>query len=216
MQYFGDMRVIPLMGGRRRGGFTLIELLVVIAIISVLIGILLPVLSAARIRGRRSVCEANLRQLSVAMRSYLDSSGDVYPYASYMPSIDPFPIHDEENDEDEESEKAIIIADVLADHVGPDARVFACPADLGEIDRGLPHGTKPYYATEKSSYEYRWRLGGRTIKELLERRAEFFGRRTMENNFWIFRDIDNFHGPPDKPGARRYVYNDGHVTDFED
>lgn len=198
---------------RHRSGFTLIELLVVIGIISILLGILIPVLSAARARGKVTVCSNNLRQLMTAMRSYLDGSGDIYPYASYMPSVDPYPIG---SWGDNEATGAVIIADVLANHVGPDARVFACPADVGAIDRGPPNGTQPYFKTEKSSYEYRYRLGGRSIKEVLDRRAEFFGHRTAENTYWIFRDIDNFHGEGGKPGARRYVYNDGHVADFED
>jgi hypothetical protein len=29
------------------------------------------------------------------------------------------------------------------------------------------------------------------------------------------RDFNNFHGEPGKDGARRYLYYDGHVTDFE-
>jgi len=191
---------------RRRLGFTLIELLVVIGIIAILIGILVPVLSAARSRGRRTACSNNLRQLMVAMRSYLDGSGDIYPFGSFMPSIDPFPI---------ENGEAILIPDVLADHIGPDPKVFACPGDIGAIDRGPPHGNKTYYSTEKSSYEYRSRLGGRSLKQVLDRRAEFLGTHILENTYWIFRDIDNFHGEGGKPGARRYVYNDSHVTDYE-
>jgi prepilin-type N-terminal cleavage/methylation domain-containing protein len=196
----------------RRFGFTLIELLMVIGIIGVLIGILAPVLSAARSRGKRTVCASNLRQLMTGMRSYLDASGDIYPYASYMPSVDPYPI---QADDDNEANGAIVFADVLAPHLGDDSKAFNCPADYGGIDRGLPNGTQPYYVTEKSSYEYRYRLGGRSLKQVLDRRAEFMGRRTSESIYWIFRDIDNFHGPAGKPGARRYVYNDGHVADFE-
>ena len=195
-----------------RSAFTLIELLMVIGIIAVLIGILAPVLSAARSRGKRTVCSNNLRQLMTGMSSYLNSSGDIYPYASYMPSVDPYPI---EADDDNEAAGAIIFADVLAPHMGEDSKAFNCPADFGGIDRGPPHGPTPYYVTEKSSYEYRYRLGGRSLKQVLDRRAEFMGRRTSESIYWIFRDIDNFHGPAGKPGARRYVYNDTHVADFE-
>jgi prepilin-type N-terminal cleavage/methylation domain-containing protein/prepilin-type processing-associated H-X9-DG protein len=53
-------------------GFTLIELLVVIAVIAVLLAILMPVASAARERGQRTVCLNNLRQLTLAWIQYAD------------------------------------------------------------------------------------------------------------------------------------------------
>lgn len=52
--------------------FTLIELLVVVAIIALLISILIPGLTLAREQARRTRCAANLAQLGVAWRMYLD------------------------------------------------------------------------------------------------------------------------------------------------
>jgi prepilin-type processing-associated H-X9-DG protein len=58
---------------------TLLELLVVIGGLSLLAGLLLPVVTAARQRAWSATCTSHLRQLALAFRLYCDDYEDTFP-----------------------------------------------------------------------------------------------------------------------------------------
>jgi prepilin-type processing-associated H-X9-DG protein len=70
---------------RHSGAFSLLELLVVLATIALLMGVLLPSLSAVKASGRSAVCVSNLRQMAVAARQYALAHQYFPPAIRYEP-----------------------------------------------------------------------------------------------------------------------------------
>jgi len=60
-------------------GFSIVELLVVISIIVMIMSITLPSLSKAKVNARRAECLSQVRQLTIANRTYLDDFVEVFP-----------------------------------------------------------------------------------------------------------------------------------------
>lgn len=194
-----------------RRAFTLIELLIVIAILALIMGILFPAISHARVQARRTVCANNLREIGRGFLEYLTESRDILPYASLTPSNGPAPLT---------TDKAIYIADVLRGYVGND-EIFRCPDDVSGISRPPPNEGRSYFESEKSSYEYRtsigprFLLGGKRVEEVSNLINQWTNRVAAPNSIWLMRDYNNFHGRVGSVRARSYLYVDGHVGDFE-
>lgn len=64
---------------RRNDAFTLVELLTVIAIIGILAAIIIPVVGKVRQSANKSTCASNLRQVGVALNSYLADHREALP-----------------------------------------------------------------------------------------------------------------------------------------
>lgn len=67
-----------------RKKFTIIELLITIVIITIIAGILLPVLNSAKERGVSVQCIGNLRQHGLAFSQYTDINNGIFPFATTL------------------------------------------------------------------------------------------------------------------------------------
>lgn len=76
---------------RGRRGFSLVELLVVIGVITILIGMLMPVLVRVRIAAQSTACKSNLRQIGLAMTLRAGEHRGFVPMAGLMNDL-PVPL----------------------------------------------------------------------------------------------------------------------------
>jgi len=132
---------------RNSNAFTLIELLVVIAVIALLLAILLPALRKAKATAKRTVCQANLKQIALAWNMYLDDNEGYFYQAvnanlnyggwkgtvnESEPNVPPRPLN-----------SYLSLAPIL--ETENEAKVFCCPADRGGV---------PGFAVREKVYRY--------------------------------------------------------------
>lgn len=135
-------------------GFTLIELLVVIAIIAILAAMLLPALSAAKVRAIRTACASNEKQIGIALTMYCDDNKDFFP--SYWQWAD-------WGGKKGNGNPAVHGWNLPADkrplnqYVEMDTKVFACPGDRGDSQNPSTPPGQSCYDSWGNSYVMPWR-----------------------------------------------------------
>jgi len=109
--------------------FTLLELLVVIAVIALLLGILMPALSGARSQAKATICQSNLRQLTLANTGYATENDGFYVPAASDIGIPEGNLHRWHGVRDSTNEPFDSLRSPIAGYLG-DGGVKECPKNV--------------------------------------------------------------------------------------
>jgi len=119
--------------------FTLVELLMVIAVIAILAALMLPVLSSAKSRAKRTTCLNNLKQINLAVHVYAGNNDD------RLPDAGPATYN---------SFRELVKGDLgLHRRASPQDEIFTCPADTFCFDENTAaYMSKGHH--EQAIYDY--------------------------------------------------------------
>lgn len=216
--------------GKDGRAFTLIELLVVIAIIAILAALLLPALSAAKAKAKRTGCINNLRQLAFAAQMYPGDNNDLLVLNSPQPHVEIPWVAGNQKVQVEAGDLSFLRQGKLFPYVGH-LGVYRCPADAA-LANGAPR---------VRSYSMNGWMGSRTMETQFQQKgfrtfirdAEIAAAKapaglwmigdedesTLDDG-WFLVTMDDSRVFPKFPGARHqrsYVLNfaDGRAEAFK-
>lgn len=152
----------------KRNGFTLVELLVVIGIIAILIALLLPVLRDVRRQANLVACQANMRQVGVALIAYSQSNRGYLPLPAQQLGPNNYPtfwcaedwVHWQEGRNPKDS--------ALWSYFKGSFAVLRCPAV-----------EEPRLSSYPYSYALNWYITGQGNRRELTQNAKVIGYRTV-------------------------------------
>jgi len=160
--------------------FTLIELLVVISIIALLMAILLPSLNLARVQGRRVACASNLRNLGLALVSYVDDND------LWLPTAEPRDKTDESSQDNWYLNGSLLARMDVEPQRDTDGHILGPPADRTVLtcpshrEPTMTRDESPVFPPEQRPYALSYTMNG-TWR--LSNRGGILGNRRRMSEF---------------------------------
>lgn len=143
---------------RGNRAFSLVELALAIAVVGILVALALPEYQNVVERARSTACISNLRQIGIAVGTYLADNDNTFPFVEPNPTD---PVYD-----------ASYEAKPMLDELGPygvTPQLLRCPSDLKAGNyfktRGTSYQWRPIIDGELkvNPVVYGWRGGARTV-----------------------------------------------------